>query len=158
MTDNQPRDPKGISSGGRFKPRENQESDLTLDEDLELLQEHELRLLRADEKALRNLDQTLEALRSSLDKGRKLVDLGRQRFDEDWIVQDAAINTVIQLAEEAKRLPSSFRDEHEEIPWRKLIAMRNIVTHEYSDVDISTVWEVIEDNFPDVERSIFPDE
>ncbi len=84
--------------------------------------------------------------------------MGKQRFDEDWLVQDAACITVIQLAEEAKRLPRSFRDKRSDIPWRKLIAMRNTVTHEYSDVDTSIVWRVLQDNFPDVERSVFPDD
>lgn len=150
MTNDQPRDPKGTESGGRFKPRTNQEPELTLED------EEQFDVSRAEKKAIRNLDMTLEAMRFTLEKGEKLVKLGRQRFDEDWIVQDAACNIVIQLAEEAKRLPSSFRNERDEIPWHKLIAMRNIVAHEYSDVDNSTVWEVLEDNFPDVERSVFP--
>jgi uncharacterized protein with HEPN domain len=152
MSDDRPRDPKGVSSGGRFRPRENPESGVVLD------QEEDSELSRAEDKAVRNLGKTLEALRSSLDKGKKLVEMGRQRFDEDWIFQDAACITVIQLAEEAKRLPSSFREEREEIPWRKLIGMRNILTHEYSDVDISIVWGVLEDSFPEIERCVFPDD
>jgi uncharacterized protein with HEPN domain len=84
--------------------------------------------------------------------------MGRHRFDEDWLVQDAAINTVIQLAEEAKRLPISFRDERDGIAWRQLIGMRNILTHDYADVDLSTVWTVLRDQFPIVERGVFSDD
>lgn len=152
MTDNQPRGPKGLASDGRFKPRMTQESDVTLEQD------EDLELSRFEEKASRNLPNTLAAMRSSLDKGRILVEMGRRKFDEDWIVQDAAINTVIQLAEEAKRLPSSFRDERDDIAWHQLIGMRNILAHEYADVDISTVWNVLRDKFPSVERSVFPDD
>ena len=152
MSDDQPRDPKGLSSGGQFKPRANPESDLTLD------QYEDLAFSRSEEKASRNLSNTLAAMRSTLDKGEKLVDLGRQRFDDDWIVQDAAINTVIQLAEEAKRLPGSYRDERSDVPWHQLIAMRNILTHEYADVDLSTVWIVLQDHFSSLEMSVFPDD
>ncbi|MDH2904572.1 MAG: DUF86 domain-containing protein [Actinomycetota bacterium] len=151
MSDDQPRDPKGLSSGGQFKPRANPESDLTLD------QYEDLAFSRSEEKASRNLSNTLAAMRSTLDKGEKLVDLGRQRFEDDWIVQDAAINTVIQLAEEAKRLPGSYRDERSDVPWHQLIGMRNILTHEYADVDLSTVWTVLRDHFPSLETSLFPD-
>jgi uncharacterized protein with HEPN domain len=152
VTDNQPRDPKELASDGRFKPRMNQESDVTLEQD------EDLELSRFEEKASRNLQNTLAAMRSSLDKGKILVEMGRRKFDEDWIVQDAAINTVIQLAEEAKRLPSSFREERDDIAWHQLIGMRNILAHEYADVDISTVWTVLRDKFPSVERSVFPDD
>ena len=152
MSDDQPRDPKGLSSGGQFKPRANPESDLTLD------QYEDLAFSRSEEKASRNLSNTLAAMRSTLDKGEKLVDLGRQRFEDDWIVQDAAINTVIQLAEEAKRLPGSYRDERSDVPWHQLIGMRNILTHEYADVDLSTVWIVLQDHFSSLEMSVFPDD
>lgn len=152
MTDNQPRDPKGIESGGRFKPRPNPESDVPLDPVEESV------LPRIEEKATRNLPHTLAAMRSSLTKGGVIVEMGRQRFDEDWLVQDAAINTVIQLAEEAKRLPSSFRDERVDIAWHQLIGMRNLLAHEYVDVDLSTVWTVLRDQFPIVERCVFSDD
>ena len=149
MTDNQPRDPKGLESGGRFKPRPNPDSDVTLEPDEESV------LSRVEEKATRSLPNTLAAMRSSLTKGGVIVEMGRHRFDEDWLVQDAAINTVIQLAEEAKRLPSSFRDERDGLAWHQLIGMRNILTHEYAVVDLSTVWTVLRDQFPIVERSVF---
>jgi uncharacterized protein with HEPN domain len=94
-------------------------------------------------------------MRASLDKGRLLVGLGKQRFDEDWIVQDAAINVVIQLAEDAKRLPKSFKEERSEIAWHKVVGMRNIVTHEYATVDPSVVWAALEHDFPTIDRSVF---
>ncbi len=63
---------------------------------------------RVEAKTLKNLDETLRAMRSSLDKGKQFVAMGRQKFDDDWMVQDAAITTVTQIAEAAKRLPKSF--------------------------------------------------
>jgi uncharacterized protein with HEPN domain len=152
VTHNQPRDPKDLESGGRFKPRPNLEPDATLEPDEKSV------LARVQEKATRSLPRTLAAMRSSLSKGGVIVEMGRHRFDEDWLVQDAAINTVIQLAEEAKRLPISFRDERDGIAWRQLIGMRNILTHDYADVDLSTVWTVLRDQFPIVERGVFSDD
>ena len=122
-----------------------------------LEQDEDLAFSRVEEKATRNLPNTLAAMRSCLEKGKTIIEMGRQRFDEDWLVQDAAINAVIQLAEAAKRLPSSFRDERDDIAWHQLIGMRNILTHEYADVDLSTVWTVLRDKFPRVE-GVFSDD
>jgi uncharacterized protein with HEPN domain len=82
--------------------------------------------------------------------------MGRQKFDDEWVVQDAAITTVTQLAEAAKRLPKSFRDARPEIPWRNVIGMRDIVLHEYAIVDLPIVWEALERGFPEIEQSVFP--
>lgn len=113
---------------------------------------------RVEAKALTNLHGTLQAMRFSLDKGKRFVEMGRRRFDDDWMVQDAAITTVTQLAEAAKRLPKSFRDERPEVPWRNVIGMRDIVIHEYAIVDLALVWEALERGFPQIEESVFPDE
>ena len=111
---------------------------------------------RVEAKALKNLDETLRAMRSSLDKGKHFVAMGRQKFDDDWLVQDAAITTVTQIAEAAKRLPKSFRAARPEVPWRNVIGMRDIVIHEYAIVDLPLVWEALERGFPQIEKSVFP--
>ena len=152
MTGNQPRDPREQVSGGRFKSRVNPEPEVHL-EPSEVPAS-----ARSEEKAMKNLPKTLAALRSSLEKGKVIVEMGRERFDEDWLVQDAAINVVIQLAENSKRLPMTFRDEQDEIAWHQLIGMRNILTHEYADVDLPAVWSVLRDKFPSIERAIFLDD
>jgi len=116
------------------------------------------RVSRVEAKALTNLHETLRAIRFSLDKGKRFIAMGRRRFDDDWMVQDAAITTVTQIAEAAKRLPKSFRVERPEVPWRNVIGMRDIVIHEYAIVDLPLVWEALERGFPQIERSVFPEE
>jgi uncharacterized protein with HEPN domain len=96
-----------------------------------------------------------DSLGVTLYKGRMLVALGKRRFDEDWIVQDAAFNCVIQLADDVKGLPKSFIKERTEISEQKVIGMRNIVTREYVSIDPLTVWATIEREFPEISRSLF---
>jgi uncharacterized protein with HEPN domain len=131
--------------------RSNQEPDAPIE------QNTDLESSRSEEKAVRNLQKTLAALYSCLHKGKILVEMGREKFDEDWIVQDAAINTVTQLAEEAKRLPRQFREERDDIAWHQLIGMSNVLAHDYSEVDLSAVWMVLRDKFPILEKSVFSD-
>jgi uncharacterized protein with HEPN domain len=65
---------------------------------------------------------------------------------------------VIQLAEDAKRLPKSFKEQRSEVEWRKVVGMRNIVTHEYATIDPSIVWATLEHDFPSIARCVFNDE
>ena len=151
MSDNQPLEPKRSGPVGKVTSRPRQVS--TPDPGLA-----DPKKSRVEVKAMQNLDNTLKALRSSLDKGKQFVAMGRPRFDDDWMVQDAAITTMTQIAESAKRLPRTFRDARPEVPWRNVIGMRDIVIHEYSIVDPSLVWEALEQRFPEIEESVFRDE
>jgi uncharacterized protein with HEPN domain len=69
---------------------------------------------------------------------------------------DAAITTVTQLADAAKRFPKSFRDARPEVPGRNVIGRRDIVIHEHPIVDLPIVWEALERGFPEIEQSVFP--
>src|SRR5687767_4356210 len=39
------------------------------------------------------------------------------------------------LGEAARRVSEKFRTAHPEIPWRKIIGLRNILAHEYGTID-----------------------
>jgi uncharacterized protein with HEPN domain len=42
------------------------------------------------------------------------------------------------------KLSQEFKDDHNEIPWRAIRGMRNVVAHEYGNIDEETVWETAE--------------
>jgi len=46
------------------------------------------------------------------------------------------------MGEAARRVSEGFRTEHPEIPWTRIIGLRNVLAHEYDDVDNERVWRV----------------
>ncbi|WP_157920637.1 HepT-like ribonuclease domain-containing protein [Rhodococcus sp. H-CA8f] len=47
------------------------------------------------------------------------------------------------LAKIRDQFPEFFREHHDDT-WNKLIAMRNIISHAYSEVNPSIMWDVVE--------------
>jgi uncharacterized protein with HEPN domain len=41
-----------------------------------------------------------------------------------------------------------------EVPWRRVIGLRNVLIHRYRDVDIETVWRVVEDEIPSLLKAL----
>lgn len=58
------------------------------------------------------------------------------QFFKSRPVQDAIIRRLEIIGEAVKNLPSSFRAQNEGIPWKQIAGMRDILIHEYFDVDL----------------------
>ncbi|MFH0938920.1 MAG: HepT-like ribonuclease domain-containing protein [Planctomycetota bacterium] len=61
-------------------------------------------------------------------------------FLADIQCQDSVIRRLEIIGEAARRVSNEFRLVHPELPWSDMIGMRNILIHEYDDVDIHIVW------------------
>jgi uncharacterized protein with HEPN domain len=65
------------------------------------------------------------------------------------------------LGEATKRLSQDLRIQHPDIPWKQMAGMRDIVTHHYDEVDPDIVWEIIQNDLPqllDMLRPLLPPE
>jgi uncharacterized protein with HEPN domain len=77
--------------------------------------------------------------------------VGRKRrpgFLGDAQLQDAVIRNIEIIGEAASRLSPEFAARHAEIPWRDIVGMRHRLIHGYLNVNLVTVWEVIERDLP----------
>jgi uncharacterized protein with HEPN domain len=56
-----------------------------------------------------------------------------------------AVNRKFEiLGEASRRLSPEARKAFPEIPWKLITAMRNILIHDYDDVDLDVVWDTIQ--------------
>lgn len=62
----------------------------------------------------------------------------------------AVIRKLEVIGEAARSLPADFRDRHREIPWKKMIGMRDRLIHGYFAVDYSLVWETVKQDIPEI--------
>lgn len=100
--------------------------------------------------------QTLEAIGVCLDDGARIVDLGRERLDRDWLVRRAAKNVIAELGEAVGRLPDWFVRDRPGVPWRAISGMRNRTVHAYQHTDYDVIWDTLEISFPDLRRALDP--
>ncbi len=60
----------------------------------------------------------------------------------------AIIRQLCIIGEATSKLSTTFREEHPEVPWRDVIAMRNILLHAYRHVDLDKVWVAVSEDAP----------
>jgi len=61
---------------------------------------------------------------------------------------DAVLRNIQIMGEAARNISDEIKEEYPEIPWRKIIGLRNIVVHAYFGVDLGTIWEIGTLNIP----------
>ena len=52
------------------------------------------------------------------------------------------------IGEAANMLTTDFRDSHQDIPWRQIIDMRNVLVHGYYNTSPLFVWETYTNDLP----------
>jgi uncharacterized protein with HEPN domain len=52
------------------------------------------------------------------------------------------------IGEAANRLPENFRAQLSEIEWRQIIGLRNRIVHDYFNIGVEIVWEILQKDLP----------
>jgi uncharacterized protein with HEPN domain len=88
----------------------------------------------------------LGRLRDILEAARLIAsyvkDTSETAFRTDVQKQDAVIRRIEIIGEAAAHLTDETRKAIPKLPFRKMRGMRNIVAHDYANVDVKIVWEV----------------
>lgn len=79
---------------------------------------------------------------------------GRDAFVTDELLQTWFSHHLQIIGEAARGLSKLFRDKNPEVPWQKIIGMRNVLVHGYFGIDRDVVWEVVERDMPALKENI----
>jgi uncharacterized protein with HEPN domain len=85
-----------------------------------------------------------------------LEDLTVSEFEASELHQDAALRTLEIIGEAAGRVSNDFKTMHPEIYWNQMIGMRNRLVHEYFRINLSAVWDTVQQDLPELVKLIQP--
>ena len=74
--------------------------------------------------------------------------IDRNMFESDTMRQSAVIRQLEIIGEATKRLSQEFRSIYPAIPWRQMAGMRDILIHNYDDIELNEVWNVATISIP----------
>ncbi len=96
----------------------------------------------------------LGRLRDILQAARLIASYVKDATETDFLAnsekQDAVIRRIEIIGEATARLSETTRQAIPELPFRKMRGMRNIVAHDYANVDLKIVWEVATAHVPEI--------
>ena len=78
----------------------------------------------------------------------------REAFETDFLTQDAVVRQLEIIGEATKRISKEFHSKHPDIPWSDMAGMRDILIHDYIDVDLGVVWKTASEDIPKLKALI----
>jgi uncharacterized protein with HEPN domain len=69
-------------------------------------------------------------------------------FAKDRRTVDAVLRNITIIGEAAGHVPPDVADAHPHIPWRVMRDFRNVVVHAYFGIQLSILWDTIQDDLP----------
>lgn len=92
------------------------------------------------------------ALRHMLDHANEALDMAsahdRNDLDTDRQFGLAIVRLLEIIGEAANRVSLTVRERIPEVPWSRVVGMRNRLIHGYDSVDFDIVWEVVAQDLP----------
>lgn len=77
---------------------------------------------------------------------------------EDFLDDDKTKRAVERcfeiIGEAARHIPADVRDRTAEIPWRRIIAYRNVLAHDYDKSRDMMMWMTIQNELPDFVKAL----
>ena len=79
---------------------------------------------------------------------------GRDAVFASRTLQDAILRNLQVLCESTQRIGQPLKQLHPEIDWLSIAGMRNVLVHDYFDVDFETVWLIVTRDLPALEQAM----
>jgi uncharacterized protein with HEPN domain len=84
-------------------------------------------------------------------QGKTLAD-----YEAEPMLRAAVERKIEIIGEAARRVSEKLKREHPEIPWRQIIAQRNVIAHEYDVIRNAELWEAATVHIPRLVAALGP--
>jgi len=66
----------------------------------------------------------------------------------------AVVKLLEIIGEAVKKIPSERREQYPDIPWKSIAGMKDMLVHEYWQVDVAVVWATVQYSLPSLKAVV----
>ena len=83
-----------------------------------------------------------------IEKELKEIDNDKERFLNSSVYKNSLALCVLQIGELVGLLSEEYKLSNQEMDWRNIKGMRNVVAHKYGSFDFDVLWETVTEDIP----------
>lgn len=105
--------------------------------------DEELMKLRV-KNAIKNIDYAIN----------DLADVKKEDFVDGSLLSRAVSFSLMQIGEQIARIKEKYGDLFPEIEWNKAKSLRNMLVHDYVEVDLDRVYDTVKNDLPRLKEQL----
>jgi uncharacterized protein with HEPN domain len=98
--------------------------------------------------------EALERIIECADAINAYVERAGDNWSDDSMAVDAIAKRLEEIGEQAKRITSDTLGAMPEIDWPNVKGMRDVIAHDYLDVQVEVVIDVVRDDLPGLRQAV----
>ncbi len=83
-----------------------------------------------------------------------LRDITKDSFLQNHMMQDAVMHQIEIIGEASNSVSDEFQDQHPELPWMQMRAIRNKIVHDYREINLDVIWDTARNDLPMLEKQV----
>ena len=103
---------------------------------------------------MRDDRERLADILEAIDRAQRYAVRGRAAFESDELIQAWMVQQLMVIGEAASQLSGEMRERSPEIPWRRIVGLRNRLVHAYFQADLALVWSMVVHDLPSLRKAV----
>ena len=103
---------------------------------------------------IKNDKPLLKSLCNMVDIYKYTFGVDYSTFSNNPMIIDACLMKLIVIGENVSRISDDYKKSHNEIEWREIKDLRNLIAHNYDAVNYDMIWEIIHEDIPNLKNYI----
>lgn len=83
-----------------------------------------------------------------------VTDINFEAFESNREKTLAVVKLLEIIGEAVKKIPNNRREFYPDLPWKSIAGMKDILVHEYWEIDVAVVWATVQDFLPPLKEVI----
>ena len=103
--------------------------------------------MKDDQTYIKNILDSIEKIE------RFTKEVNKDDFLNNQMMQGAVILQLTLIGEEANKISDTTKSKIT-LAWKEIVGFRNMVIHEYMNLDLGIVWDTIEEDIPVLKKEL----
>jgi uncharacterized protein with HEPN domain len=73
-----------------------------------------------------------------------------EAFLGNEILKRAVAQTLANIGELGRSLNDETKAQYQDVPWKAIRSTRNVIVHDYEEVDFSVIWQTVTESIPEL--------
>ncbi len=75
-------------------------------------------------------------------------------YNASWLIRHGVQRGIEIISEASRRIPAELQATQPQIPWARIVAVGNVLRHEYHRISDDIIWQIVVHDLPPLKTAV----